>query len=62
MTRFAIHAILFRMVKYKLYLFDAYENIQVEQVEADTETVALDLLALAARLNEFEPIGVELAA
>lgn len=60
-----IHAILVCMVmqmKYKLYLVDVYENLQVEQVEADTETVALDLLALAARLNEFEPIGVELAA
>lgn len=54
--------ILFRMMKYKLYLVDVYENLQVEQVEADTETDALDLLALAARLNEFEPIGVELAA
>lgn len=50
------------MMKYKLYLVDVYENLQVEQVEADTETVALDLLALAARLNEFEPIGIELLA
>ena len=54
--------ILFRMMKYKLYLVDYYENLQVEQVEADTETDALLLLALAARLNEFEPVGVELLA
>ena len=61
-TSFIIWYTLFRMMKYKLYLVDYYENLQVEQVEADTETDALLLLALAARLNEFEPIGVELAA
>ena len=50
---------MFRCMEYKLYLLDKSDQLLYEKIEAVDEAQALALLALAARLSEYEPVGIE---